>query len=85
MNGDIPPGAVDLRGGGNIPLIDHRILAPAAIEVRYGGLEMPECVAHVRVIDMPRARAYYVPLHARAMLAMRDNFDIVVSELDLQN
>lgn len=55
-------GAVDLSRAGRVSISDMRILPVVAIDFAPGGMEQPHAIAHMRLIDIPKQTALYVPL-----------------------
>ena len=71
MNGDqlhLPPGAQVTR----VPITDTRVIVPNTVELRAGGLDIGTSIAHLRIIDPLRQRAWWVPLNQAQVIALSD-------------
>lgn len=74
MNGELEGGIV-LNRGGQVPLTEHRILLPAIVQVFNGGMNMEGCDMALRIIDVPRTCAYWVPLPDKLASSIAHDID----------
>lgn len=78
----LPNGARDLSGAGTVSLVEQRLIRPGDVTLNPGGMETTGCVAHLRVIDLPSAVAWFVPCNARMLKVIRDQCDQLLAALE---
>lgn len=58
----IPGGAVDLDRRAQLPIKETRLLHLAGANLKAGGLDSEQAVAHLRVVDVPNLTVLLIPM-----------------------
>ena len=58
----LPPNVPVIGQSSRLVLLDHRVLSPAGIEVRDGGVGIDGCDVHLRIVEPHKASALYFPM-----------------------
>ena len=76
-----PPTAARLLGQPTqVSLTDIRVLAPAGLQFRAGGCDMPGMVIRCEIVDIPHATQYIVPIDIRFAEKLHKQLGELVTE-----
>lgn len=62
----------DLGGAGRVSVINWAVVPSNAVDLLPGGLVNPRAEAHLRLVDVPKATAFLVPLEPKQLRTLQE-------------